>query len=258
MPWAVIAALLMPFGLEGPALTAMGWGIDAVLQIASEVAGWPGAVRHLPAMPVAGLALVALGGLWLCLWARGWRYMGLLAVLAGVMTVPLNRGPDIILSGDAKLMAARLSDGRLSLSDRRRNRFMAGIWLERNGQLGADVWPDGGGSPDASLSCDTLGCSYRAAGLEIALLRDGHAIDEDCRRADVLVSAVPVRGRCPNPFLVIDRFDLWRGGSTALWIDRKGVRVRTVADKQGDRPWSSLARRRHRAPYPTPNGWITR
>jgi competence protein ComEC len=258
MPWAVIAALLMPFGLEGAALAAMGWGIDAVLWVASGVAGWPGAVRHVPAMPVAGLVMVALGGLWVCLWARGWRYLGLVAVLAGVMTVPLNRGPDIILSGDAKLMAARLSDGRLSLSDRRRNQFMAGIWLERNGQSGADVWPAGGSSPDASLSCDTLGCSYRAAGLEIALLRDGHAIDEDCRRADVLVSAVPVRGRCPNPFLVIDRFDLWRGGSTALWVDREGVRVRTVADKQGNRPWSSLARRRHRAPYSTPNGRITR
>lgn len=250
MPWAVIVTLLMPFGLEGPALTAMGWGIDAVLRIASGVAGWPGAVRHVPAMPLAGLVLVALGGLWLCLWRRRWRYLGLAAILAGIMTVPLNRGPDIILSGDARLMAARLADGRLSLSDKRRGKFLAGIWLERDGQSGAVSWPVGGSTPDARLACDSLGCAYRVAGLEIALLHDGHALDEDCRRADILVSAVPVRGRCPKPRLVIDRFDLWRNGATALWLNGKGVRVRTVAEKQGNRPWSSFARRgwRHRAP----------
>jgi competence protein ComEC len=246
MPWAVIAALLMPFGLEGPALAAMGLGIDVVLRIASAVAGWPGAVRHVPAMPLAGLVMLAAGGLWLCLWRRRWRYLGLAAIVAGIATVPLNRGPDVILSGDARLMAARLSDGRLSLSDKRRGRFLADMWLERNGQSGADSWPAGGSTLDDWLACDSLGCAYRVAGLEIALLHDGHAIDEDCRRADVLVSAVPIRGRCPRPFLVIDRFDLWRNGATALWVDRNGVRVRTVAEKQGDRPWSEFARRSRR------------
>ncbi|MDH3230878.1 MAG: ComEC/Rec2 family competence protein [Alphaproteobacteria bacterium] len=246
MPSAVIAALLMPFGLEGPALAAMGSGIDAVLWIAAVVAGWPGAVRHVPAMPLAGLVMVALGGLWLCLWRRQWRYLGLLAILSGVATIPLYRGPDILVSGDARLMAARLSDGRLSLSDRRRDRFLAGIWLERNGQSGADFWPTGGSTPDAGLACDSLGCVYRVAGLEIALLHDGHALDEDCRRADILVSAVPVRSRCPNPRLVIDRFDLWRNGATALWVDAEAIRIRTVAVYQGNRPWSSFMRRHRR------------
>ena len=243
MPWAVIAVLLMPLGLEGPALAAMGWGIDAVLWIASGVSAWPGAVRPVPVMPFAGLVLVALGGLWLCLWRRRWRYIGLLAIAAGVAGIPLDRGPDLIVSGDARLMAARLPDGRLSLSDSRRARFTAGIWLERNGQIAADYWPVDGTHADTPLACDALACAWRHAGLEVALVRDGNAIDEECRRADVLVSAVPVRGRCPRPRLVIDRFDVWRNGATALWLEGGRVRVRTVAEKQGDRPWSPLARR---------------
>lgn len=243
MPWAVISVLLMPFGLDGPGLVAMGWGIDAVLQIAETVAGWPGSVRHVPAMPMSGLVLVALGGLWLCLWRRRWRHLGLAAILAGLATVPLSRGPDIIVSEDARLMAVRLSDGRLSLSNAVRERFHAGIWLERAGQSDAEPWPAGGSTPDHRLTCDSLGCVYRVAGLEIALLRDGQALEEDCRRADILVSAVPVRGRCPHPRPVIDRFDLWRNGATALWVDRDRVRIQTVADGQGNRPWSLSARR---------------
>ena len=246
MPWAVIAALLMPFGLEGPALAAMGWGIDTVLGIAHMVSGWPGAIRHVSAMPLAGLVLVSLGGLWLCLWRYRWRYLGLAAIVAGVATVPLNRGPDIIVSEDARLMAVRLSDGRLSLSDKRRDRFLADMWLERNGQSDADFWPNGGGTVDASLACDSLGCMYRAAGLKIALLHDGHALDDDCRRADVLISAVPVRGRCPAPRLVIDRFDLWRNGATMVWVGEERIRLRTVAEYQGRRPWSSSTQRHRR------------
>ncbi|UCH74536.1 MAG: ComEC/Rec2 family competence protein [Rhodospirillales bacterium] len=243
MPSAVIAALLMPFGLEGPALAAMGAGIDFVLSIATTVSSWPGAVRHVPAMPTGGLVLTAMGGLWLCLWRCRWRYFGLVAILAGVATIPLARGPDIILSGDARLMAVRMGDGQLSLSDPRGARFQSAIWLERNGQSRIDVWPAAGESPDGGLTCDSIGCIYRIAGLDVALLRDGRALDEDCRRADILISAVPVRGRCPYPRWLIDRFDIWRGGGTALWVDETGVQIRTVAEAQGARPWSSLARR---------------
>ncbi|MEE8213905.1 MAG: ComEC/Rec2 family competence protein, partial [Alphaproteobacteria bacterium] len=72
MPWAMAAFCLMPAGLETLALTPMGWGIEAVIGIARTVAGWPGSVRLVPAMPAAGLGLVAIGVLWLCLWQGRW------------------------------------------------------------------------------------------------------------------------------------------------------------------------------------------
>ena len=66
MPWGLVALLLMPFGLEGLALAPMGWGIDAVVWIARQVAAQPGAVTLVPSMPAAALVLIAVGGLWLC------------------------------------------------------------------------------------------------------------------------------------------------------------------------------------------------
>lgn len=244
MPWAVLAAVLMPLGLDGWPLICMGWGIDLLLGIAGEIASWPGAVRPMVALPVDGLILVAVGGLWLCLWRRGWRYAGLGAVAAGLASLWIQQGPDILVSDDGALMAVRTGDGRLSLSESRREKRIAEYWLEQDGQEAGLYWPDSGASADRTMRCDRLGCIYRNGGRMVALLRDGLAHAEDCRMVDILISQRPVHGSCPVPSLVIDRFDLWRHGATAIWLDGKSVRTRTVADYQGARPWSS---RRDRA-----------
>ncbi len=63
MPFLILSLLLMPFGLESLALAPAGWGIEAILWTAQTVAGWPGAVSVVRAMPPVGIALVSLGGL---------------------------------------------------------------------------------------------------------------------------------------------------------------------------------------------------
>ena len=35
-----------------------------------------------------------------------------------------------------------------------------------------------------------------------------------------------------------ERFDLWRNGAHAIWLEADGARVRTVAEARGDRPWA--------------------
>src|SRR3546814_14453249 len=81
-PWGLAALLAMPFGLEDIPLRAMAAGIDIVVWAAMETASWPGAVAHGLIIPPAGLAAIALGGLWLALWQTAWRFAGL-PVLAG-------------------------------------------------------------------------------------------------------------------------------------------------------------------------------
>jgi competence protein ComEC len=237
MPWAMVAFLLMPFGLEGVGLTPMGWGIAALIRVAAAVASWPAAVSPVPAMPAWGIALVTAGGLWLCLWRRRWRFLGLAAIAAGLASVAVSRPPDVLVDGDAKLMAVRAEDGALLLSSGRSGRFRAGVWLRRAGQREVLTWPGGGATADGRLACDGLGCVYRAGGQTVALVQDGRALAEDCRLASVIVSLVPVRGPCPAPLRVIDRFDLWREGGHALWLGPDGVRIRSVRAWQGERPW---------------------
>ena len=238
MPWAVAAFLLMPFGLEAAALTPMGWGTGVVIAVAETVAAWPGAMILLPAMPVWGLVVLVAGGLWLCLWRRPWRLWGVAGITVGLLSILVVRPPDILIDGAGRLLAVRTEDGLLAVSSRKAARFNRQVWLRRAGQEEAPpLWPkegDGGGR----MACDALGCIYRAKGHVVGLVRRAEALGEDCWHADVVVSVVPVRAPCPSADTVIDRFDLWREGGHAVWMkDGERVRVESVNESRGRRPW---------------------
>ena len=47
-----------------------------------------------------------------------------------------------------------------------------------------------------------------------------------------------VRYRCPAARIVIDRGNLWRDGTHALYLDPvRGIRAISVAQTRGRRPW---------------------
>ncbi len=237
MPWAVLAFLLMPFGLEALALAPMGWGLSAVIAIAETVAAWPGAVSLVPSMPGWALSAVVLGGLWLFLWRRIWRFAGLAPVAAGLASLAFVDPPDILVDERGELLAVRMADGDLAVSTLRTARFEREVWLRRDGQeTRPEKWPVAGPSADGRLACDRLGCIYRIDGHVVALVRRPGALQEDCRIADIVIAAVPVRRACPSAHLVIDRFDLWRNGAHALRFGN-GVRAESVNGLRGDRPW---------------------
>ncbi len=71
----------------------------------------------------------------------------------------------------------------------------------------------------------------------VALVGHPGALIEDCFAATVVISTVPVRQACAAPQRVIDRFDLWREGAHAIWLDENRVRVETVNGWRGFRPW---------------------
>jgi competence protein ComEC len=238
MPWAVVAFILLPFGLEAWALVPMGWGAAGIVAIARVVASWDGAAGLWPAMPAWGLATVTCGGLWLCLWQTRWRLAGVAIIVLGMASTALERAPDILVSGDGRLLAVRGVDGLLQLSSDRPAKLTRETWLRRAGQSETPpVWPKVGRSDDGALSCDAASCLYTMRGHVAALIHDVSALADDCRHANVVVATVPVRRRCQSAAIVIDRFALWRDGGHALWLDRDGARVESVRTARGDRPW---------------------
>ena len=49
---------------------------------------------------------------------------------------------------------------------------------------------------------------------------------------------MPAHRACRTGARVIDRFDLWREGAHAIWLEGDGrVRIETVRARQGERPW---------------------
>lgn len=247
MPWVVAAFVLMPLGLESIALMPMGWGIEAVIAVASRVSSWPGAVSLWPAMPGGGLAAIALGGLWLCLWQGRWRLLGLPALVGGLATLAFVQVPDLLVDGRGRLFAVRADAGGLMLSTTRRERRTGELWLRRAGQRNSLPWPGEAGATPAGgpLTCDPLGCILKREGTVVALIQDPRALADDCRAVDLVVSLVPARRRsCPRSIPVIDRFDLWRRGAHAIWLGEGRPRIESVADHLGRRPWTPDRRRR--------------
>lgn len=248
MPLAMIVFVLTPFGLEGFALTAMVWGVDLLIAIAEWIASWPNAVGHVAAMPAWALGAIAAGGLWLCLWQRRWRWLGVIGLALGSVSPWLVDRPDMLISGDGRLSAARADDGRyyyLSGSVPPKS-FTGESWWQRLGAPPLYPWPvlrrndrEGRVGADGSLRCEMDGCTWRHAGFVVALPKRPGAIAEDCRSADAVIAMqMPIRYRCPAARIVIDRFDLWRNGAHALYLDHKGgIRIVHVAATRGQRPW---------------------
>ncbi len=245
MPCAILAVLLMPFGGEALGLVPMAWGIDLLLGVARTVAAWPAASLRVPPMPDWGLGLVALGGLWLCLWQRPWRWCAVAVILTGALS-PLGFDPPrLLVSDDGRQVGLRDEEGMLWVLSQRGSRFVLDSWA-RQGFAGETVtWPRFGTAVGERLSCDPLACIYREEGRTAAVLLDPRAAADDCALADVVVSLEPLRRQpCRTPRLVIDRFDLWREGAQSVWFDAEGPRVETVAKQQGARPWSPYPARR--------------
>src|SRR5262249_6252120 len=145
MPWAMIACALMPLGLEAWGLAPMSWGVELIAWIATAVTALPGSVVVLPAMPLAGLLLVTAGGLWLIIWQRRWRLWGLPPIALGLIAIAFVRPPDLVIAGDAKLMAALAADGSYMLSGKPR-KITVETWTRRAaGEVGTP-FPDSGTS----------------------------------------------------------------------------------------------------------------
>jgi competence protein ComEC len=189
-------------------------------------------------MPTWSLGLVTLGGLWLCIWRRPWRWFGLAGIGAGLVAMLTVEVPDLFIDGSGRLLAARTADGGLLVSSKSVGRSTREAWLRRTGsEAPAGYWPKQGASADGGLRCDASGCVYRVNEHIVAVAARGEALIEDCRLADVLISLVPVRGSCTSASALLDRFDLWREGAHAVWLDRNRVRIESVNGVRGDRPW---------------------
>ncbi|MCW5770910.1 MAG: ComEC/Rec2 family competence protein [Rhodospirillaceae bacterium] len=236
MPWALISMLAMPFGLDAWPLAAMGWGVDLVHGVARQVAAWPGAVVPTAVLPGWGLLVFALGGLWLAIWQRRWRWAGVPVMTASLLSMLLVRPPDLLIAGEGKTMALRAGDGGYYLSTPNARGFIADTWFKRDGSAGFRAWPRRGATADGRLRCDPLGCIYSLGKHRIAVLRESEALVEDCA-ATLVVAPALTRTGCRG--LVIDRRRLMSRGAHAVWFGAEKLRVLDDRSERGERPWVS-------------------
>ncbi len=236
MPGVLATLLLMPLGLESLPLWVMAIGLDVMNWVAVKVAALPGAVGRIPAIPQSAFLLMAAGGLWLCIWQTRWRLLGIAAVAAGVAVSPTLARPDILVGRDGQVVAVRGNDGRLSALGPRNTWFELGRWLEH----------DGDGRPPREIAvepkgfrCDAAGCIARAGKVQVSLVREPSALAEDCQQAGLLILTLPLPAACKTTAPTIDIYALRDQGTHAVYIEGERLRVVTVAQTRGARPWTA-------------------
>jgi len=234
MPMALATLLALPLGLEYWPLQAMAWGITQVITIANSVADWEGAVVRVAAMPGISLAVLTLGGLWLAIWRGRWRYAGLVMASLGLILASGGQRPDILIGRDGELVAIRGSDGKLGIHEVKGSRYSLEHWLAAD----ADARGIDAVRKLAAFRCDDIACLAEVKGKSVAVLLHPAAIREECERADIVIARFPLGNRCPKARVNIDRLDLGQGGAHALYLEGQSIRIETVAQKRGDRPWT--------------------
>ncbi|MDB5373775.1 MAG: hypothetical protein JWP04_2417 [Belnapia sp.] len=236
MPAGMAAALLMPLGLEGLALVPMGWGVQAILGIAHWIAGWPGAALTATPIPLWGLGCCALGLVWLCLWRTGWRLAGIPLMALGLGSATLERAPDLLVSGDGRLIAVRAGATLFLQKQSGASSMTRENWQRLHAVAGTETLPHQGEAAAGAIRCTTGACTVALGPtMPTAVLLRGAPPQEACRSAALVVSAEPVRGPCLAQ--VVDRFAVWRDGPHAIWLDPAGIRVVSDRGFRGNRPW---------------------
>ena len=253
MPAAVLALVLMPFGLEILALVPMGWGVQGLLAIGQTVAAWPQAVLPVPHIAPWGLAAYSLGLAWLALWRSRLRLLGVLPMLAGLLSAPLYQAPDLLVSADARLIALRAGSVLHVQRGASASGFVLDSWLQHLGLRDWRPMPSAGmASADGAVACTATACILRPRpdSPAVQLLR-GPPDAAVCSHA-LVVSPEPLRLDCRSTpqagAVIIDRFSVWREGAHAVWITPRGVTILTDRSVRGDRLWVTPLPTRTRQP----------
>lgn len=234
MPSMLLGYLLMPLGWDVPALWVMGQGISGMIGISHFVANLPHAVSTPYAWPLSALLYFAAGWILLCLF-QGWgRFLSVVPVLVGIVTVFMTTPPDLLINASGKLMAVRGDDGRVYASTVKAEKFVSESWMRllgRDGEAAETL------SHYPSVACDEWGCRLEMKNKKISFVFHAAAHEAECRWADIVLADDPIRMRpCPAK-ITIDRFDVWKDGVHAVWLDEETV-VRSVGGMRGQRPWT--------------------
>ena len=233
MPMGILGVVAIPFGFDAMFWRQMGYGIEWMDTVALWVASLPGAFGRVSAFGTGPLLLATAGLLLICLLKTPLRCSGLVFVALAIIVAARTPRPDILVSADGRIFAARGAGGRLAFHRTGGDTFAMKEWLAADAD-GRNVRDLGLGQ---GIACDPSGCIGKLPdGRLVSYALTPDAFEDDCRRAVVIVTTREAPPDCAAT--VIGR-STWRArGAVTLSRNGPGFAIELSRPPNFDRPWS--------------------
>ncbi len=233
MPAAMLGVLLMPFGLEYWPFKLVEVGLQATMWISDSVAALPYANGMVPQPSLLSVCFMVAGTLIICLVLGAFRWLGAGLIFFGIYMATSIHLPTLLIEDRASNVAIRDETGNYVLADATKGKFASEKWLQANGQVE---------SMEASAArrgwtCMENMCFSDLAQMSVAFIHEPSDSQWECPPTEIIIADFPLRDKCAEAKLKIDRFDVWRSGAYAIYIVGGTARVETARGAQGDRPW---------------------
>lgn len=225
IPAGVMAAVLMPLGLEAIALWVMGLGVRWILAVAETVAGFEGARGTIASPDWPVLPMIAAGLAVFVLWQGRARLIGLAPVALGFWLWIATERPAVLIADGGALVGIMGAEGR-ALSKPKGAGFVAMNWLENDG--------DPASQEEAAARWAALGGDWKIRHVTGKKAVAGLS----CEQGEVIVT----NSRAPEglPCTVYDPARLRVVGAVAIYGagGDQTVKLKTARKTSGERLWN--------------------
>ena len=223
MPFAVLAAVTMPFGLDGPFLDVMGFGLRLMIAVATWFSD-RSPFDAVGAIPGTSVVLMTVALILATVMSSWLRIVAIPFLVAGLFLLVDRQLADVVIDEDASIVAVRLEDDGLAVSRARGSAFALATW-QRSMATDHTVKPvpaRAGSRQNAAagFACgDGLCLARHPSGAVIAHAEGPDAAFRACGVATVLViDDATVEKPCGDRVLTIGKRELARRGAAEITL----------------------------------------
>ncbi len=236
MPSAVLGTILYPFGLDRFVWTLMGEANAVVIEIAQRIALWERASLALPASG-SGFVLMVGALLMAAIPSGRARLLAIVPAFFGLILTASVRPPDVLIASDAASVLISDGAGQGLIFGRNPGEFVLDQWAASAGLQAGDIAQ---ASQNSGL-CDSSAClATLPDGATLSFIAKPDAFEEDCRRADIIVTAHQAPGWCRPRKLLADKAYLERRGATTIRAQGETFDIQSTRNGSEKRPWQGL------------------
>lgn len=244
MPMEALALFFDTVGLGWPFWWLAGQGIAAIVAIAHNISGLPGAVTMMPAMPLWAFVAFVSGALIFGLLGTRVRFVGIPLCIIGTIAMITAPRPDILVTGDGKHMALVRPNGEVTLLRGKAGDFVRDMILEKAGSnkiaTPIEQWPGAKCTADnCVINLIRNGRSWTVLATRTANPIPVMEMAAACKRVDIVVSDRWLPQSCRPRWIKADRNFLERSGGLAIYLPTQ--RVLTAHDSNRHMPWVQAA-----------------